>query len=115
MLEENAEFTVSVPMGEFDKKILGVCGTRSGRDEDKFAICGFTAEEAKETTVPGIRELPLTLECRVVYKQDQDPKAISAANTEKFYPSDVDGNYHGANRDYHTAYYGEIVAAYIIE
>ena len=31
------------------------------------------------------------------------------------YPQDVDGTAVGSNRDPHTVYYGEIVAAYIIE
>lgn len=30
------------------------------------------------------------------------------------YPQDVDGTYPGANRDAHTVYIGEIVAAYMI-
>ena len=33
---------------------------------------------------------------------------------KKSYPQDVDGSYPMANRDPHTAYIGEIVAAYII-
>ena len=66
-------------------------------------------------SVPGIKELPLTLECKVIYKQKQDKDAITEENQIKFYPQDVDGSFHGANKDYHTAYYGEIVAAYIIE
>ncbi len=32
MLDKNPEFTINVPMGSFDKKILAVCGTKSGRD-----------------------------------------------------------------------------------
>ncbi len=28
---------------------------------------------------------------------------------------DVECSFHGVNKDYHTAYYGEIVSAYIIE
>ena len=37
MLEENGEFTINVPMGQVDKNILAVCGTKSGRDMDKIA------------------------------------------------------------------------------
>lgn len=66
-------------------------------------------------SVPAIRELPLTLECRIIYKQSQDAKEITPENNQRFYPQNVDGSFHGANKDYHTAYYGEIVAAYIIE
>ena len=40
MLEANGEFTVNVPMGSIDGKILGYCGTKSGRDTDKIADLG---------------------------------------------------------------------------
>ena len=56
-------------------------------------------------SVPAIRELPLTLECKVIYKQDQDKDAIPGDALERYYP----------NGDFHTAYYGEITAAYIVE
>lgn len=115
MLDENPEFTINVPYGEFDKKILGICGTKTGRDNDKIQLAGLTIVEPEIISVPAIEELPLTLECRVIYQQKQEPRAITEENNRKFYPQDVDSSFHGANRDYHTAYYGEIVAAYIIE
>lgn len=115
LLEENPEFTINIPYGEFDKKILGICGTKTGRDTDKLSAANLTVEEPEVISVPAIRELPLTLECRVIYKQEQDPKEITEENRRRFYPQDVDSSFHSANRDYHTAYYGEIVAAYVIE
>lgn len=115
LLEKNPEFTINIPYGDFDRKILGFCGTQSGRDVDKIKAMGLSLEEPETVSVPAIRELPLTLECRVVYKQPQDPEAITAENKDKFYPQNVDSAYPGENRDYHTAYYGEITAAYIIE
>ena len=115
LLEKNPEFTISIPVGEFDKKILGICGTKSGRDTDKFKTAGLTEEEPEIISVPAIKELPLTLECKIIYKQTQNPKEITKENNKKFYPQNVESNFHGANRDYHTAYYGEIIAAYIIE
>ena len=45
----------------------------------------------------------------------QDENAIPKEIKEKNYPENVSGEFYGANRDYHTAYYGEIVSAYIIE
>lgn len=115
LLEKNGEFTINIPFGEYDKKILGTAGTKSGRDVDKIRELGLTLEEPERISVPGIRELPLTLECRVVYQQAQDPEAISREDREMFYPENVESTFHGANRDYHTAYYGEIVAAYLIQ
>lgn len=110
MLEENGEFTINVPMGEYDPKILGYCGTKSGRDCDKFLDMGLTKEEPVSISVPGIREFPLTLECKVIYKQKQDLSAIPTDILDRFYPEDETGF-----RDYHYAYYGEIVNAYIIK
>ena len=115
MLEQSGEFTVNIPMGEVDKKILGYCGTKSGRNTDKIADMGLTLEEGESITVPGIKELPLTLECKVIYKQKQDLAAIPEEILARYYPQDVDGFAPGSNRDYHIAYYGEIVNTYIIE
>lgn len=114
-LDKNPEFTINIPLGEFNNKILGICGTKSGRDLDKVKELNLTLETPDVISVPGIKELPLTLECRVIYKQEQDKNAITNENNMKYYPQDVDSDFHGANKDYHTAYYGEIVSAYIIE
>lgn len=113
-LDKNPEFTINVPLGNFDNKILGICGTKSGRDTDKVEAAGLTLVEPDIVSVPAIKELPLTLECRVVYKQEQDRNAIPEEFL-KFYPQDIESTFHSANRDFHTAYYGEIVKAYIVE
>ena len=107
LLDRNGEFTVNVPMGDIDKKILGCCGTRSGRDTDKIAGLGLTLEDPEVISVPGIRELPLTLECKVLYRQFQEESTLPAELYDRYYPGPVG--------DYHTAFYGEIVSAYIIE
>lgn len=110
LLDKNPEFTVNIPYGAYDKSILSLCGTRSGRDVDKIAALGLTLEEPEKISVPAIKELPLTLECRVIYKQDQDPAAMNA-EILSHYPKTPEF----PNGDYHTAYYGEILAAYIVE
>lgn len=110
LLDKNPEFTVSIPYGDHDKGILGFCGSKSGRDVDKFEALGLTLEEGQTVSVPAIRQLPLTLECKVIYKQEQDPGAINQENTQRYYPKDAAGK-----GDYHTAYYGQITASYIIE
>ncbi len=115
MLEQNAEFTINIPMGEYDKQIMGVCGSKSGRDMDKIKELNLTLEDPEVISVPGIRELPLTLECKVVYKQLQELSILSEEDREKFYPQTIPSEDRLANRDYHIAFYGEIVDAYIIE
>ena len=114
-IDNNPEYTIYIPVGEFNKKILGLAGTKSGHDMDKIKEIGLTLEESEKISVPGIKELPLTLECKVLYQQEQDRNAIPYDIVESCYPADVDSSFHGANKDYHTAYYGEIVNAYIIQ
>lgn len=115
ILAEYGEFTINIPIGQVDKKILSVCGTKSGRDMDKISELGLTLVEPMEITVPGIKELPLTLECRVLYSQKQDLSAIPEDILARFYPVEDDELHPGSDRDYHIAYYGQIVKAYIIE
>ena len=74
----------------------------------------MTLEPPEAVHVPGIREYPLTLECRILYSQKQELEKLPKDIREQMYPQDVDGTYCMANRDAHTAYIGEIVAAYMI-
>ena len=110
LLERNPEFTVNIPYGSCDPKILSLCGSKSGRDLDKISELNLTLEEPEVISVPAIRQLPLTLECRIVYRQEQDPAQLDEAVQKTYYPLQAD-----AEPDRHTAYYGEIVAAYIVE
>ena len=110
MLENHGEFTINVPVGDFERNILAVCGRKSGRDMDKIKELGLHLVESDVVSVPGIEELPLTLECKVIYKQKQDLSAIPEDIIKTYYPADDTGF-----QDYHYAYYGEIVNAYIIE
>ena len=114
-LDKNPEFTINVPMGDYDKNVIAVCGGKSGRDTDKMAEAGLTLIDPQIITVPAIKEFPLTLECKVIYRQPQDLEQMPAEIVDKMYPQDVPSTYPMANRDYHVTYYGEIIAAYIAE
>ena len=115
LIEKNGEFTVNIPVDDSAKKILAFCGSKSGREVDKEKELGLTYEEPEMISVPGVRELPLTLECKVIYKQTQDISVLPKEDQERFYPQNVDSTFTGSNRDTHIAYYGEIVNAYVIE
>ena len=114
-LDRNPEFTVNIPLeGKLDAEIFRICGSQSGYGTDKVKEAGMTLVESEHVSVPGVREAPLTLECKVVFRQRQELELIA----EKFrssYPQDVPGTNPLANRDPHVAYYGEIVGAYIAE
>lgn len=43
-----------------------LCGVKSGKDIDKFRVCGFHAAEAQVIGAPILEESPVSLECRVV-------------------------------------------------
>ncbi len=105
LLDKNPEFTINIPLGEYNKNIIGFCGTKSGRDVNKIEALGLHLEEGETVSVPAIRELPLTLECKVIYKQEQIKEAIAQENLTRYYPEG----------DFHTAYYGQITDAYIVE
>ena len=111
LLDQTGEFTVNIPIGDADSRILSHCGTRSGRDTDKIRDLGLELVESEAVLVPGIRQLPLTLECKVIYRQPQDLNQLPQTVTDRFYPAAGEEDF----RDSHIAYYGEIVNACIIE
>ncbi|MBQ9009126.1 MAG: flavin reductase [Clostridia bacterium] len=113
-LDAAGEFTISVPLEGPDARIGKVCGWQSGYDIDKVTEAGLELVEPSVIATPGIRQYPLTLECRILYAQEQDLSRIPEDIRAKMYPQDVDGRYPMANRDAHTMYVGEIVDAYII-
>ncbi|MBR6712147.1 MAG: flavin reductase family protein [Selenomonadaceae bacterium] len=111
LIERTGEFTVCAPLGKLTKeaaKVVGLCGTKSGRDMDKLAKAGVHLVEADIVRPPAIKEFPLTLECRVVFSQLQPINDINR-RFEKFYVPNT------AHSEPHVAYYGEILKAYIIE
>ena len=113
VLDANPEFTVNIPTGAYDRNIMRVCGVMSGRDIDKVAACGFTLVDGAHVSVPAIAELPLTLECKVIYRQEQDVALIPADVSARFYPNHE--HFGGTDRECHIMYIGEIVDAYVLE
>ena len=100
---------------EWGLPILGVCGSKSGRDIDKIKELNLTLVEGSQVSVPAIKELPLTLECKVIYRQTQVLSEIPADIQNSCYPQDVPSTFPMANKDVHIVFYGQIVDAYILE
>ena len=69
-LESQDCFTLSV-LPENEKKIMGLCGSRSGRDIDKIKECGLTVRYGAGDA-PFFDEADLVLVCRKMYVQDLD-------------------------------------------
>ncbi len=105
IIEKSDNFTVSVPVNKDLKKQLAYCGTYSGRDVDKFKEMNLTFKKSKTVETPIIKECNFHYECKIVFKQDMDPKYLSEEIIKRNYPID----------DYHTLYFGQIVESYITD
>ena len=106
LIDNSNQFTVSFPASGQLAKELSICGTKSGRDIDKFSECGFTPIESATVVAPLIDKCKIHMECKVIYKQAMEPGLIDKSLKKTFY----DGN-----DNYHVMYYGEITACHINE
>jgi flavin reductase (DIM6/NTAB) family NADH-FMN oxidoreductase RutF len=102
LIEKAVDFTVSVPTGEM-KKQIAFCGTKSGRDVDKFKETGLKIAPSRLVVSPVIQIPGIHFECRIVYKNAIDPSQLTR-NYDPLYPE----------KDYHTLYFGEIISCYEI-
>lgn len=64
IIKEKGEFVINLPT-EAIVKATDLCGVKSGRDVDKFALAGLTVEPSNLVAAPGIAECPISLECKV--------------------------------------------------
>lgn len=92
-------FTVSFSTDESLKQALNICGTKSGRDIDKFKECGLTPAYVDGVESPYIAEGDLHLICKIVYKSTMEPELLSKELKERWYK----------DNDYHGIYYGEVI------
>lgn len=99
-IDKTGTFTVSVPFPHEMKDAIGFCGTRSGRDFDKWEQCSLEKVKAKVVdgyVVGGCRHY---FECKVIGALPMGDMDIS--EVDKWYPQ----------KDLHTFYFGEIVGEY---
>jgi len=99
LLEQSDSFTVCVP-SEAQYDAVDFCGTRSGRDYDKFQKCGLEGLPSLRVSAPGIAGCPVVYECRVVHTNEVIPANLATEVRASAYPTG----------DFHRIYYGEILA-----
>ena len=100
--EREQRLTLSF-LGEEYREALQLCGTKSGRDTDKFAEAKLTPIFTSSDT-PAVGEANLILECRKLY--------VDRLNKGAFVDSECDRKWY-PNEDYHLMYILEIEAAYL--
>ena len=101
LIEKSSDFTVTIPTDSSSKEALMFCGTKSGRDYDKFIECGLQTRKAVTVESPIIDMAGVHYECRIIYKSAMDSAHLDE-KLAKLYPAE----------DYHTLYFGEILACY---
>ena len=103
IIEIAEDFTVSIPSSDMEKEIM-FCGTKSGRDYNKFMECNLQISDSQKVVTPIIKVPGLHYECKIVYKSAMDPAYLNKDYDTVLYPE----------KDYHTLYFGEIVDCYEI-
>jgi flavin reductase (DIM6/NTAB) family NADH-FMN oxidoreductase RutF len=101
IIEKAQDFTVTVPSGDMSKAIA-FCGSKSGRDVDKFKKCDLETADGQKVASPIIKVPGIHFECKIVYKSAMDEAFLDKNYDKTIYPQ----------KDYHTLYFGEIIACY---
>ena len=101
IIEEAKDFTVTVPAGDMHKE-TAFCGSKSGRNVDKFQMCNLETIDARQVVSPIIKTRGRHYECKIIYKSAMDPAHLDKDYDTFLYPQ----------KDYHTLYFGEILACY---
>ena len=95
-MDNNEYFTVSF-FPEVCKKVLGVLGSKSGRDMDKMNESGLTAKFLDKSVT--FEEAEVTLVCKKLMKQPLDPANMADDIAKQFYDAEAQ----------HDMYIGEVV------
>ncbi len=101
IIEKASSFTVGIPTDDLEEA-LDFCGTKSGRDVNKFKAFNIAVIPAKQVNTPIINISGLHYECKIVYKSRINPDFLCKEYKENVY----------VDNDYHTLYFGEIVDCY---
>ncbi len=65
IIETAEDFTVSIPSSDMKKEIM-FCGTKSGRDYNKFKECNLQTSDSQNVITPIINVPGLHYECKIV-------------------------------------------------
>lgn len=67
LIEKLEEFVINVPSTNNIQQ-MDYCGTRTGREVNKWEELNLTKEKATLVEVPLIKEFPINIECKVINK-----------------------------------------------
>lgn len=99
-IEKSSMYTLSF-FGQQYKRVLNLCGTKSGRDCDKVKETGLSPVQTANGSVY-FPEAKLVIECKKIYYQDLEPGHFLDPEIMKNYPE----------KDFHRMYVGEILSCF---
>jgi flavin reductase (DIM6/NTAB) family NADH-FMN oxidoreductase RutF len=97
-IEHTGCFSVNVPGADLNLA-CATCGSKSGRQVNKFQACSLTHEKGRAVLAPVAKQCPLVYECQVIHASDIDPAKMDGRILSGAYR---DG-------DYHRMYFGKIL------
>ncbi len=100
-MDETGICSIAVAKEGFGKA-FGICGSKSGRDTDKYEECGLTYVKGPTMNVPFVEEFDYHVEGKIMSRHFLEEKDIPEDVLEEFY----------TKGDYHFLYTVEILNAY---
>ena len=98
-LEDIPEFVIAIPNDAL-RPAADLCGTKSGRDMDKFKAAGLTPVPSAHVRPPSIAECPINVECRIYASVAPPHNLLTPEHRQR--PLD----------EQHTIYFAEILGTY---
>jgi flavin reductase (DIM6/NTAB) family NADH-FMN oxidoreductase RutF len=102
LMEEAKSWTINLPAKGMES-VLDFCGTKSGRDFDKFKELKLNAKIG-ELGAPYVEECPVHIECTTVFKTDMKPGQLEVGLEAEMYKT----------KDFHMLYFGEVKGVYAV-
>lgn len=69
LIEKHGEFVINYPTKN-QLREMDYCGTRSGRDVNKWKELNLTKEQGTIVQVPMVKEFPWNMECKVIKRME---------------------------------------------
>ena len=98
-MEESDEYVIAVP-GKDIRPAVDFCGTKSGRDCDKWKETGLTPIPSVNVLTPSIKECPINIECSIYHRERPPHMILTPAHRRE------------PTEQQHTIYFSKILAAY---
>lgn len=104
-IEKTGEFSITIPDTEPSTAVQDVCGFPYNAKSNKLTAAGLKVLEPIRITVPVLALPAMHYECKVLFKAETFPEAVTPALAELWYKKEPENG--------HILFFGEIVASYI--